>query len=231
MMSEFDTYLLAQIATPHQSAWLLLVAFGAGLLASLSPCIYPLLPITIATLAPKSNNQASTLGNASLYCLGFAITYALLGLLAALTGQLFGQVASNPWLLIGFANLLLYMAAVMKGWLTLPMFPLGNANRSHTPLVMGATSGLVAAPCTSPILAGLLVVVAKQQQLWLGAALLFFFALGMSALLFLVGTFGQLLNRLPKSGPWLTIAPNIFALLLILMAQFYLIKAGQNLYF
>ncbi|OHU96991.1 hypothetical protein BIW53_03625 [Pseudoalteromonas byunsanensis] len=230
-MSEFDTYLLTLLASPSQNGWLLVIAFGAGLLASLSPCIYPLLPITIATLAPTSNNQSSALGNASLYCLGFALLYALLGLLAALTGQLFGQIASNPWLLIGFANLLLYMAAIMKGWLTLPTLPVSHSHRSHTPFVMGATSGLVAAPCTSPVLAGLLVFVAKQQQLWLGGALLFFFALGMSALLFLAGTFGQLLNRLPKSGPWLTLAPNIFALILIFMAQFYLIKAGQNLYF
>ncbi|MCF6437427.1 cytochrome c biogenesis protein CcdA [Pseudoalteromonas sp. MMG022] len=230
-MGEFNTYLLTLLTSPSLHWWLILAAFGAGVLASLSPCIYPLLPITVAMLAPKAGNQVRAVQNAALYCLGFALLYALLGLLAAQTGQLFGQVASNPWLLIGFANLLLYMAAIMKGWLTLPSLFIFNSARSRNPLLMGATSGLVAAPCTSPVLMGLLVLVANQQHVWLGGMLLFFFALGMSSLLFLAGTFSQLLARLPKSGPWLSIAPNIFALLLFVMAQFYLIKAGQNLFF
>ncbi|CAH9060022.1 Thiol:disulfide interchange protein DsbD [Pseudoalteromonas holothuriae] len=231
MFDEYNGFLLAQLQSMDHSWWLLIGAFFAGLLASLSPCVYPLIPITVASLAPKGHSQAKHIRNAAYYCLGFALLYASLGLLAALTGQLFGQVASNPWLQIGFANLLLYMALVIKGWARLPSLPFEQSNHQHHTFLMGAVSGLVAAPCTSPVLAALLLFAAEQQQAWLGAGLLFSFALGMSALLFAIGVSSHLLKHLPKSGKWLTLAPNLFAIMLVLVAQFYLIKAGQSIYF
>lgn len=231
MVVELETLLLSQLNVLQLSWWLLLSAFFSGVLASLSPCIYPLLPITIASLAPRNSEQQNKKRRAAYYCLGFALVYAALGWLAALSGKMFGSVASDPWVQIGFANLLLYFAAILKGWLALPNLLSNVSLSSQKPFFMGAASGLVAAPCTSPILAGLLLFVAEQQQSGFGAALLFCFALGMSALLFILGVFSHLLNVLPKSGRWLTLPPTIFALLMLFMAQYYLIRAGQALFF
>ncbi|BBN83253.1 hypothetical protein PA25_32380 [Pseudoalteromonas sp. A25] len=224
MFLEVQSLFLNQLHLSDMPWWLLLAAFFCGVLASLSPCVYPLVPITLASFG---NQHHSNISRPIYYCLGFATLYALLGWFAATTGSLFGQVASHPIVLVAFANFLLYFAAVLKGWLPLPAIPLLQFNHQPNAFLMGATSGLVAAPCTSPVLAGLLLFVAQQQHGTFAALLLFCFALGMSALLLLVAMFS---TRIPKSGPWLKIAPNIFALLLIVMAQFYLLKAGQSLF-
>ncbi|WP_440054604.1 cytochrome c biogenesis protein CcdA [Pseudoalteromonas sp. T1lg65] len=231
MFGELETFFLTQLTQADTHWWILFIAFTCGLLTSLSPCVYPLIPITLASLRPQENKTKGVKRRAVFYCLGFALLYALLGWLAATTGTLFGQIASHPAIQIGFANLLLYFAGVLKGWLPLPVFPLLTINHQQNAFLLGAASGLVAAPCTSPVLAGLLVYVAANQDQVMGSALLFCFALGMSALLFILGVSNQLVNRLPKSGVWLNFAPNLFTILLIIMAQYYLLKAGQGLYF
>ncbi|MCG7551117.1 cytochrome c biogenesis protein CcdA [Pseudoalteromonas sp. Of7M-16] len=206
------------------NGWLIPTVFLVGLLTSLTPCVYPILPITIATFAQRKYTRIAPL----LYCLGFALIYAGLGLAAALTGNLFGQVASNPWILLIFANILLYFAAINLGIVSLPALPNQRQQRSTMPFMAGMASALVAAPCTSPVLGALLILVASNQHPLLGAILLFSFALGMSALLLLAGTSTRLLSKLPKSGKWLSYISNFTALTLVAMAQYFLIQAGKS---
>ncbi|WP_125783185.1 cytochrome c biogenesis protein CcdA [Pseudoalteromonas rubra] len=216
--------LLDALNTSHLSWWLLPMALFSGVLTSFTPCVYPLLPITLASLTRYRTQALAPLQ----YCLGFAAVYALLGGVAAYSGSLFGVVASNPWVQVGFANLLMYLALVNKGWLTFPRLPGPALQSSQGALLMGMTSALVAAPCTSPVLGGLLLFVATSGQPIFGALLLFSFALGMSILLLLAGLSSQFVTRLPRSGAWLNHVPTISALLLLIMAQYFLIQAGKS---
>ncbi|WMN58628.1 sulfite exporter TauE/SafE family protein [Pseudoalteromonas xiamenensis] len=219
-----ETLLLDKLATAAISWWQLPLALLVGVLTSFTPCVYPILPITLATLTQQRHQRFAPF----VYCLGFAAIYAALGFIAAWTGSLFGQVATNPWVLLVFANVLLYFAAVTKGFLTLPALPSTISNTHSAPLLMGMASALVAAPCTSPVLGGLLLYVANAQQPILGAALLFSFALGMSSLLLIAGLSTRFIAKLPKSGPWLKHITTLTALLLLAMAQYFLIQAGKS---
>ncbi|TMO71330.1 cytochrome c biogenesis protein CcdA [Pseudoalteromonas aurantia] len=215
--------------SPPSFYWILL-AFFMGLLTSLSTCLYPLLPITIATLSQNSTSSVTL--RALLYCLGLSSVYAILGATAALSGQFFGSIASHPFTQIIFANLLLLFAFVLKGWIPLPTFlyAFSQKQHSHSALLMGVASGFVAAPCSSPILAAILLFVAEQQNITWGIAILFSFAVGMCLLLFLAGIFSGFIAKIPKSGRWLNIIQWFMFVLLLIMSQYYLLRAGQLIY-
>ncbi len=217
--------------------WLLpLAVLATGILTSLSPCVYPLLPITVGTLGAFNNGKTlQAFFNAMIYVSGLAMVYGLLGLLAAMTGQLFGAVASHPVTQILVANVLLFFSAWMMGWVNLSgWYPQGDLSalkpyRRCYLFALGALSGLVAAPCTSPVLGMLLMYVAAKGSPVTGAVLLIIFAYGMSTLLILAGTFGGLLQRLPRSSRWLTLIKSLLALMLLAAAQYLLLMAGKTL--
>lgn len=205
-------------------------AFLLGILTSLTPCIYPIIPITVATLGQQSKYSVKI--RTVLYCVGFAVVYSALGAIAALTGQMFGAIASNPIVMITFANLLLLFAFILKGWIPVPARLQSFGGQSNnSAFTMGALSALVAAPCSSPVLAAILLFVAEQQSPLWGTSLLFCFSLGMCLLLFVAGIFSGYLSKLPRSGKWMSTIQWLMFLLLLLMAQYYLIKAGQLIYF
>lgn len=202
----------------HLSLSLFILVFVAGLLTSLTPCVYPLLPITVSMVGNASLGRGNAFVHAMAYVVGLAVTYALLGILAALSGQLFGAVASHP-LTLGLMALVCWLfAAWMVGWLSLPglnLTPLGQSRNILTLFVGGAASGLVMAPCTSPVLGMLLMFVAAQGDWLVGGVLMFLFALGMSALLLLAGSFSGFLTRLPQAGRWMLVIKNSLALLMV----------------
>ncbi|MCF2860272.1 sulfite exporter TauE/SafE family protein [Pseudoalteromonas sp. SMS1] len=220
-----EILLLDTLNTAGIGWWQIPTVFILGILTSFTPCVYPILPVTIATFAQRKHTRIGPL----LYCTGFSLIYAALGFIAAYSGNLFGQVATHPWVLLLFANGLLYFAALNKGIVPMPSMPMHQfKNPSSVPLVMGMVSALVAAPCTSPVLGGLLMFVATHQQPTVGALLLFSFALGMSTLLLLAGTSTRVLIKLPKSGKWLSYTNTLTSLILIAMAQYFLIQAGKS---
>ncbi|WP_231100896.1 cytochrome c biogenesis protein CcdA [Pseudoalteromonas luteoviolacea] len=220
-----ELLLVETLSTHEISWWHIPTVLLVGVLTSLTPCVYPILPITIATFSHRKHTRLAPL----FYCIGFALIYAALGFLAAWSGHLFGQVATNPWVLVLFANGLIYLAAMNKGVISMPSLSLTSKRSSNSlPFIMGMASAMVAAPCTSPVLGGLLLFVATTQQPILGAALLFSFALGMSALLLCAGSSARVLSKLPKSGKWLSYINTLTALILIAMAQYFLIQAGKS---
>ncbi len=203
-----------------------LLVFMTGLLTSLTPCVYPMLPITVAVIGAQASSPRQGALFSLVYVMGVALVYAGLGVLAASTGQLFGVVASHPVTLIVAACFFLTMAAWMMGYLSLPQWaatPVFNSgSKGLNVFIAGGVSGLVMAPCTSPVLGMLLMYVAAAgDRLW-GALLMFVFAVGMSALLVLAGSFSGFISSLPQSGQWLK-APKWFLSGLMVLAALYLV--------
>ena len=170
------------------------------------------------------------------YVLGLSLFYALMGLVAGLTGTLFGTVASNLWVRLAVANLLVVFALAL-----LDVFPVnapqrlaawaGGLSGGSYPAVflLGATSGIVAAPCGAPAFAAVLTWVAATRSGVLGFAYLFVFSLGMTAVLVGVGLFSGLATLMPKPGPWMVWIKRLAAVVLLLAAEYYLVEVGKTL--
>ncbi|MBI5545147.1 MAG: thioredoxin family protein [Deltaproteobacteria bacterium] len=201
--------------------------FLGGLLTALTPCVYPLIPITISVFGAK---QAQSRGRAIaltlVYILGIALMFTTLGIAAALTGKAFGTVLSNPWVVVGLALLFVLFAASMFGAFDFQLPSglqtwLGSIGKAGFlgAFLMGLAAGVVAAPCTGPVLSGVLVHVAATQNVPLGAALLFTYALGLGVPFFLIGA---LSISLPKSGGWMESVKSVFGIALLALAVLYL---------
>jgi cytochrome c-type biogenesis protein len=216
------------------------VVFLAGVLTSFTPCIFPMIPITAAIVGgqtvggvtpPRWRPAALTLT----YVLGLALVYAGLGLFAGLTGTMFGAVSTNPWLYFAMANLLVVAALIMLDVMPVPIpasiiaraSTAGTGGRFSGAFIMGAMSGLVAAPCGAPVFAAVLTWVTTTQSAALGFLYLFVFSLGMSALLIVVGLFSGALARLPRPGAWMLWVKRGFAIVMLGAAEYYLFKMGQ----
>ena len=211
--------------------------FAAGVATSLTPCIYPMIPITAGMLggaAAGGQSRGRTVALTAAYVGGLALVYALLGLLAGLTGSIFGAVSSNPWAYFAMANLLLVAGLVMLDLapLTVPGGMVSWASRlgGRSPggaFTMGAASGLVAAPCGAPAFAAVLTFVAATRSAVLGLVYLLAFSLGLTALLAGVGLVSGMVTALPRPGRWMVWIKRGGGLILIGMAEYYLVKMGS----
>jgi thiol:disulfide interchange protein DsbD len=210
------------------------VVFAAGLLTSFTPCVYPMIPVTvtyIGTAASGSRKRAVTLS--AMYALGLALLYASLGIVAALVGQTFGNISQNIWINAGVAVILGLLAAAMLGWINIPVPGFAGKVQSGAAkkgghlgaFVVGIAAGFVAAPCTAPVLGFLLAYVAKTRDVGWGGLLLFVFALGLSFLLMLLGIFSGMLSNLPKAGRWMNTVKLVFGLGMFAVAAYFLWKA------
>ncbi len=210
-----------------------LAAYMGGMVVSFSPCLYPVVPITIAFIgAHGSGSKAKGFILSIIYILGMSLTYAALGGIAALTGRLFGQIQTNPWTYF-LANICILMGLAMLEVFTLPARTPGFVVKAQprkkgivSSFLVGILSGLIVGPCATPVLAVLLGYVATSQNIVFGMSLLFVFALGMGTLLILVGTFAGLLASLPRSGMWMTRISHISGWILLAAGEYFLIKAG-----
>ncbi len=213
-----------------------LAAYLGGLVISFTPCIYPLIPVTVGFIgAQGSSSRLSGFLLSLFYVGGLASTYSLLGGAAALSGKLFGQMQTTPWTHFIMANLCLLMGLSMLDIFSfslpvsqkmLKMTGPNNKKGFLNSFLLGAVSGVVIGPCTAPALGVLLGYVALKTNILLGMALLFIFALGMGTLLIIVGTFAGVIAALPKSGPWMKKVKIVFGLILIGAAEYFLYTAG-----
>ena len=210
-------------------------AFAGGVLAGLSPCVYPMVPIVSAYVGSRSAGEKTRLSAFLLslaYVIGMATVYSLLGMVAALTGRLFGQISTSPWALLVVANVLILFALNILEVIPFPAWFSGrpmepSASGVTGAFLLGASSGLVASPCTTPVLFGLLTFVATTKRVLYGASLMFSFSMGMGILLIIAGTFSGLAARMPRPGRWMVAMKTVLGLLLMGLAEYYLIKAGQ----
>jgi cytochrome c-type biogenesis protein len=224
-------------ALTHSPLAALATLFGAGVLTSLTPCIYPMIPITAGLLAGSTKEgtpRSRAVGLTLTYVLGLSLFYALLGLVAGLSGQLFGAIGSNRWVLLAMGNIML-----LAGLAMLDVFPLeapqkllawaGSLGGGSYPAVflLGATSGIVAAPCGAPAFAAVLTWVAQTRSGALGFLYLFVFSLGMCAILVAVGLFSGTVASLPKAGRWMLWLKRVGGIILVGVAEYYFVRTGM----
>ena len=224
-------------ALQHRPLVAVPLLFAAGLVTSLNPCIYPMIPITAGALAgvnAEGQPRRRTIGLTFTYATGLALFYAVLGLIAGLTGSLFGTIGSSPWARLAIGNLLLFFALALFDVIPIPVPArlaawAGTLGGGSYPAVflLGATSGIVAAPCGAPAFAAVLTWVATTRSGVLGFVYLFFFSLGMTAVLVVVGLFSGTLAALPRAGAWMVWIKRAAGAVLLLMAEYYFVKAGQ----
>lgn len=214
----------------------LAMVFAGGVAVSFTPCIYPIVPVTLGVIGARSAG-ARWRGFilSSVYVLGMALTYATLGAFAALSGKLFGQISSSPWTHLLVANLCLLFGLSMLDVFQLPQLGLnaGPAQRGPRGLVgvflFGMVAGLIVGPCTAPVLGTLLVYVGTQQNLLYGFLLLLCFGYGVGFLLILLGTFTGLMTSLPRSGVWMERVKKTFGWGMLIVAEYLFIKTGELL--
>ena len=206
----------------------LLWAFLAGVLSSLTPCVYPLIPVTLALFgaAAQTSRRRAFLLSCS-YVLGIAVTYTVLGVISAQTGILFGSLLGNPLVV-----LIICLALILLSLFTLDIVHFDFAYRIQSKastvggkgfvgaFLMGSVSGFVAAPCIGPVLVVILGIAAASASLWWGAMLLLSYALGLGLLFLLLGTFSGLAHKLPRSGDWLRAVKILIASALFVVALF-----------
>jgi cytochrome c-type biogenesis protein len=228
--TDFETLLAAQ------GIIVLFAAFAAGVLTSATPCVYPMIPITISVIG--ANNESSKFKNftlALIYVSGMALIYAILGVLAASTGMFFGSISTNPWIFLVIGNLCILFAVWMMGWISMPNWSvnLKIQNQKGKYLLVffsGVASGLIAAPCTAPVLAVILSYVATTGDALYGGIVLFIFAFGMGTLLIVIGTFSGIAGSMPKPGVWMNTIKIILSLIILLAGEYFILRAGENLF-
>lgn len=204
-------------------------AFGQGILVDFTPCVYPLIPITVAVFGAKGVSRGRALFLATAYVLGMATLYTGIGIVASLTGAAFGAWLGNPWVVVPVAGLLVALALSMFGFfdLQLPSSLQGRLNQvgGAGPIgafLMGLVSGLISAPCTGPVLVGLLTYIAASSAeghgVMHGGSLLFTYALGMGSIFFAVALGASLF----RPGPWMEYIKSTFGVALLVMALWFL---------
>ncbi len=212
------------------------LAFIGGVVASFTPCTYPMMPITVAFIGGKANGSRwRGFILSSFYVFGMAMIYSALGAFAALSGRMFGSLTTNAWTYFFVGNICLFFGLAMLE--AVPLSPPAILNRLQvrdlpgydicTSILLGGASALVVSTCTTPILGVLLTVVATKQQVAWGIGMLFAFAYGLGSLVILLGTFTGLLSSLPRSGVWMRRVQRFFGLIMILAAEYFFIKTGE----
>ena len=212
--------------------WTLLGIFAGGMALNLTPCVYPLIPITVSYFggqaARKGEGRSSLVAHGVCYVIGLAFTNSVLGVVAALTGSLLGAMLQNPIVLLVVAAILVLFASSLFGlWeLRVPRSLSQAAAKPYTgyfgSLFMGLTLGVVAAPCIGPFVLGLLTWVAGLGSPWLGFLVFFTLSLGLGLPLFFLGMFSGQIEKLPQSGGWMVWVRKLMGWVLVGMAVYFI---------
>ena len=209
-------------------AVVLLLLFAGGLALNLTPCVYPVIPLTVSFFGGQAKGQSGRVfGLATLYVLGMATTYSALGVAAALSGKLFGAALQSPWVLGSVAIVLVLLALSMFGLYdirvpTALMQKTGARTGGAGAYAMGLLVGVVAAPCVGPFVLGLLAFVAARQNAFLGFLFFFVLSLGLGLPYLFLAAFSGSLSRLPRAGEWMEGVKSIFGWVLLAMAAYFL---------
>jgi thioredoxin:protein disulfide reductase len=207
-----------------------LAALAGGLLVSLTPCVYPMIAVTVSVFGAKqAKSRWQGIALSAAFVAGIIAMFVPLGVVAGLTGGFFGSILQSKWVLIGISVLFLAMAASMFGAFEFTL-PSALTNRLATmggigfkgAFVLGLVCGVIAAPCTGPVLTGILTWIAKTQSAALGAGAMAAFALGLGAPFFAVGAFAM---QLPKSGRWMVHVKSLLGIVLVVVAFWFIASA------
>lgn len=215
--------------SPHNSILSMSMSFIAGFLTCISPCVYPLIPITLSVMGLR--NYQRRLGGffiASSYVLGMMFMYCSLAIIFASIGGLMGSLMQNPIVLFTIAIIFLAMALssfglfqiILPSKLATKLTSFGGKGFKGA-FVMGLLAGIIATPCTGPVLGFILTLIAKQKNISFSVSLMIFFSLGMGLPFLLLGTFSEAIMRLPQSGSWLNIGKSILGLVMLISSFYY----------
>ncbi len=202
-------------------------AWVGGVLVSLTPCVYPMVAVTVSVFgARQAKSRVEGVLLSLAFVAGIVAMFVPLGVAAGMTGSLFGAALQNRWVISAISLLFIAMAASMFGAFEFAL-PSSLTNRLATmggigfrgAFVLGLVSGLVASPCTGPVLTGILAFIAKTRSITLGAGSMAAFAIGLGLPFFLVGAFAV---HLPKSGRWMVHVKSIFGIVLLVVALYFL---------
>ena len=204
-----------------------LFALTAGFLTSLTPCVYPMIPITVSIFGARStSSRGHAFLLATAYVAGIAVMFGTLGTVFALLGRAFGTFLANPWVVVPLALFFFAMAASMFGAFDLALPPSLQGRLSRVggrglvgAFLMGLVGGVIAAPCTGPPLAGILAFVATTRDAGLGFLLLATYAAGIGVPFWAIAGFSL---QLPKSGPWMNAVKSVFGVALVLAGLYFL---------
>lgn len=209
--------------------WTLLGIFAGGMALNLTPCVYPLIPITVSYFGGRSGRSRGNLfAHGVCYIGGLSLTNSVLGVTAALTGGLMGALLQNPVILVVIASVMILFATSLFGFweLKLPGGLTQAASKSYTgyfgTLFMGLTLGVVAAPCIGPFVLGLLTWVASMGSPWLGFVIFFTLSLGLGLPLFFLAVFSGQIEKLPRSGEWMLWIRKLMGWVLLGMAAYFI---------
>ncbi|MCX5701064.1 MAG: sulfite exporter TauE/SafE family protein [Candidatus Omnitrophica bacterium] len=209
------------------------LVFCGGVLLSLTPCVYPLIPVSVGYITAKSGSSKLKSFLLSLvYVSGIAVTYSILGLIASLTGMFFGKISVHPITQIAVGTIIIIFGIMM--WFDLfSLFYSGvrvNSKRRGylSTFILGLSSGLVISPCLTPALGSILAYLATKKNVFYGMSLLLTFAYGMGLILILAGTFSSILANLPKSGIWLVYIKRISSLILICIGLYFIYQGIRS---
>jgi thiol:disulfide interchange protein DsbD len=208
--------------------WTLLGIFAGGIALNLTPCIYPLIPITVSYFGgQRSERQRTLVMHGICYIGGLAITNSVLGVVAALTGGIFGSLLQHPVVLALVAAVLVFFATSLFGlWeIRLPYALSQAASKTYTgylgSLFMGLTLGVVASACIGPFILGLLTWVATIGNIWIAFLIFFTLSLGLGLPLFFLALFSGQLSKLPRSGEWMLWVKKLLGWILVGMAAYF----------
>lgn len=215
----------------------LMAFFIFGLALNLTPCVYPVIPLTVGYFGGQSERRkGSAFAISVAYVLGIALIFALLGLISGLAGKQWGFLFQNPWFVVIIATIILAMAASMFGAfeITVPSWMTDKLGKSREgvvgALIMGLTVGVVIAPCAAGIIIGLVGLVAKLGIVAKGTLLFFIMGLGLGLPYLILANFSTLLNKLPRSGMWMVWIRKLFGILLIGVALYFILPQVKHIY-
>ena len=202
-------------------------SFLGGVLVSFTPCVYPLIPVSVSYISAQSNSRSKGFVLSFIYVTGIAITYSLLGLVASLTGKFFGNISSHPITHLVVGAVIVIFGFSMLGLFNIPFSVKVNPSKYQkrnyfSTLLLGITSGLIISPCLTPALGAILAYLATKKNIVYGMSLLVVFAYGMGLIFILAGTFGGFLVNLPKSGKWMAYIQRAAAVLLLIMGAYFI---------
>lgn len=214
----------------------MLAAFAAGVGTSLTPCVYPMLPITLGYLGASGSANGQGKKKVVGFVIGQIIAFTALGVLAVTLGEFLGFSSQIPWVQIS-VGLFLLTAAFLSYFEKLPgfLYKLNNLNKFGSTesyfgaILVGASAALVASPCTSPILGGVLATVAQVENRAFGVLLMFLYALGLSSLFLLLGLGLTKAKTMPKAGIWMKKIHKFSSVLLAFGGLYFLAKGFQLL--
>jgi len=226
----------AKTKLEHGIFFAIISFFLAGLSLNLTPCVYPVIPITISFFGSQGDSRGgSRFGTALAYTMGIAMIFTLLGLVSSLAGKQWGFLFQNPWFIVVLALILFAMAASMFGAfeIRIPMSIMNKFGQSREGIlgafIMGLTVGVVIAPCAAGFIIGLVGLVAKEGLVLRGTILFFFMGLGLGLPYLFLVAFSSLLGKIPQSGMWMVWIRKFFGIVLIAVAFYFILPQASRL--